>query len=360
MLRSRVYSYIQSLSLWIVAVSLLLFASLQFWQTTDETHDIVLSLAETGDTLQERVHVNSASEYALRKAGFAYYEISHILAYREKGYYFTTAEELASLPHMNIPHLRSVTPSLVFDTIPTRTPYAGRHYTQTTFRPSESTHNTPTSATLPRQATRIPLFSADSAVLVAAGIPQASLDTFLYYRRHFVLGGSLPLDSFVSLTTADLATVVRGNIIDIRRSTQAETQEPVERPLVGVNGATVEELMTLRYVGRATAEAIVDYRDRLGGFVSLSQINEVYQARRHYDEIVSQLTIDSTAVRKVNVNSTNNTRFIRHPYLGRYLANRVYALRKTKRDAPLDSADLASVFAVADSINPLVWRYVSF
>lgn len=44
---------------------------------------------------------------------------------------------------------------------------------------------------------------------------------------------------------------------------------------VSLNQASVEELMTLPGVGQKTAQAIVDYRDQIGAFQSIEQLQEV-------------------------------------------------------------------------------------
>ena len=44
---------------------------------------------------------------------------------------------------------------------------------------------------------------------------------------------------------------------------------------IHVNSATVEQLMTLQGVGEVTAQAIVDYRESIGGFSDIAQLEEV-------------------------------------------------------------------------------------
>lgn len=44
---------------------------------------------------------------------------------------------------------------------------------------------------------------------------------------------------------------------------------------IHLNSATVEQLMTLQGVGEVTAQAIVDYRESIGGFSDIAQLEEV-------------------------------------------------------------------------------------
>ena len=47
-----------------------------------------------------------------------------------------------------------------------------------------------------------------------------------------------------------------------------------------LNSATAAELTTINYVGKVLSQRIVDYRERLGGFFHLDQLNEVERAQQ--------------------------------------------------------------------------------
>ena len=45
--------------------------------------------------------------------------------------------------------------------------------------------------------------------------------------------------------------------------------------LIDLNEATVEELMTVKGIGRSAAQQIVDYREQNGGFISVEELSNI-------------------------------------------------------------------------------------
>lgn len=99
------------------------------------------------------------------------------------------------------------------------------------------------------------------------------------------------------------------------------SEKPAERKLstpqkavirIELNAATAEELEQLPMIGIKTAERIIRYREALGGFVSLEQLNEVYGLDSLDTGIFAdRLSVDSTRIRYLDLNNDS----LRHPYL---------------------------------------------
>jgi len=104
---------------------------------------------------------------------------------------------------------------------------------------------------------------------------------------------------------------------------------------VEVNTADTALLQRIPGVGSHIARWIVERRNRLGGFHSLQQLTEI----RHVDAgIMKWLTVDSTAVRKIQISNMPFSEMSRFPYIGydkaKAISNyiRIYGPIKSEED----------------------------
>lgn len=101
---------------------------------------------------------------------------------------------------------------------------------------------------------------------------------------------------------------------------KAETKETVvakkEVPIINLNEADTLELLELPEIGTFFAKNIIDYREKLGGFVDKEQLLEVYGFDSVRLEIISPyINIDSVMIRKVRINHDDFKTILRHPYI---------------------------------------------
>jgi DNA uptake protein ComE-like DNA-binding protein len=111
---------------------------------------------------------------------------------------------------------------------------------------------------------------------------------------------------------------------------QRTYSKPFERSReVELNTADTIELRGLPAIGPWLARKIVEYRERLGGFYYPDQLLEVYRLTPgKLDTIWPYLRIDTTAVRKVDINRIAVEDLLKHPYLSRSQAKGLVAYRE--------------------------------
>lgn len=86
--------------------------------------------------------------------------------------------------------------------------------------------------------------------------------------------------------------------------------------VVELNSADSLALESLPGIGPVLASRIIRYRERLGGFISLSQLLEVYGMKPEwYEKLVTHLRVDSSQVHPLDLNRIRSEAELRHPYL---------------------------------------------
>ena len=110
---------------------------------------------------------------------------------------------------------------------------------------------------------------------------------------------------------------------------QRSYAQPFKRSrMVELNTADTIELRSLPAIGPWLARKIVEYRERLGGFYSADQLLEVYRLTPgKLDTIMPYLAIDTSWVRRIDINSVTLDVLSKHPYLSRSQARGLLAYR---------------------------------
>ena len=117
----------------------------------------------------------------------------------------------------------------------------------------------------------------------------------------------------------EFLTVRRGDDLIQRLEFQQVVQEFADRiqtanAAIELNSADTTALKSLPGIGSVFASRIIKYRELLGGFVSISQLLEVYGLdSTRYSRIAGLVVADSAAIRKLSVNSLRFAELLRHP-----------------------------------------------
>ena len=109
-------------------------------------------------------------------------------------------------------------------------------------------------------------------------------------------------------------------------SSKALVQKPVK-----LNSADTTELKSLPGIGSFFAKNIVDYRNKLGGFIEKDQLLEVYAFdSTRMSNIENLIIIDSIELRKVDVNNDDFKTILRHPYIEYEDVKKIVNYRESK------------------------------
>ena len=109
---------------------------------------------------------------------------------------------------------------------------------------------------------------------------------------------------------------------------QAEVLE-TKLVLRDVNQADTSDLKEIYGIGPVLSSRILSYRELLGGFVNLQQLNEVYGLKPEVvDRLKERYFISADfEPRKININRNDYDKLTYHPYISKNLARAILAYR---------------------------------
>jgi len=98
---------------------------------------------------------------------------------------------------------------------------------------------------------------------------------------------------------------------------------------IELNAADTAELQQLWGIGPVLSARIVRYRNLLGGFTSKEQLREVYGlADSVYLRIAPQLSVDTSRLQRLDINTATYGQLLRHPYLDKHQVAAIVRLRE--------------------------------
>ncbi len=193
----------------------------------------------------------------------------------------------------------------------------------------------------------------DEAGLRRLGLRERSIAGLLRFRSK---GGRVrnlaEFDRLFSLTNAEKERLrpwllfPEKSVSKAVDSSMAADSEPAENKSkvfvqMDINSADSLALLELPGIGPAFAGRIVRYRERLGGFVGLEQLAEVYGVdSARYAALAPLLKTNKVVVRKIDPLTATETDLANHPYIGKVVARRWVAFRE-QRKASFTCDDLA-------------------
>ncbi|HKM93197.1 MAG TPA: helix-hairpin-helix domain-containing protein [Prolixibacteraceae bacterium] len=98
--------------------------------------------------------------------------------------------------------------------------------------------------------------------------------------------------------------------------------------IIEINSADSTLLTSLAGIGPVFASRICNFRNKLGGFVVVDQLKQVYNfPEETYQRILPYITIDTLLVSKININFANTDELKQHPYCNYENARKIIEYR---------------------------------
>lgn len=128
--------------------------------------------------------------------------------------------------------------------------------------------------------------------------------------------------------------------------------------IVEINSADSIQLVNLYRIGPALAHRILEYRNKLGGFLELEQLQEVWG----FDEDIlydlkGRITVNPALAKRMELNTVTVEELKLHPYFKFKLTNAIINYRN-QHGAFQSLQDLKNIVLVNDSVYARITRYV--
>lgn len=126
-----------------------------------------------------------------------------------------------------------------------------------------------------------------------------------------------------------------------------------------LNSADSTDLIRIKGIGPYKANRILNYRDKLGGFLYPEQLMEIPQITDSlFNEIQHLLDVDESKIKAININTADYRALIRHPYMTQQAVNLILNYRK-QHGAFKDPKEIKRIRAFNESFVNKILPYLS-
>lgn len=152
------------------------------------------------------------------------------------------------------------------------------------------------------------------------------------------------------------------HIFDYPRDTVVKSYNK-ERTVFSIDINTADSIAfeSLPGIGEKLSSRIVRYRERLGGFVSVGQLTEVYGLQDSVlKKILHRLKLDAAhGCKKIKLNQSTYAELRKHPYFGHVLAKSIVAFRAVHGPFK-NKQDLLRIASIDEKEIDKILPYCSF
>ena len=170
------------------------------------------------------------------------------------------------------------------------------------------------------------------------------------------------LEPFIVLPEISRGT--SNNALEKKQENQQFEEKPKPEkkpiPIVDLNTVDSTTLVELPQIGPYMALRIIEFRDKLGGFIDKEQLRDVKgMDSARFATIQPYINIGEAETRKIDINRADFKTLVHHPYLNYEQVKRIFNQRE-KRGMIKNWAQLEALIKDDGEVNPLLEHYVKF
>jgi len=162
------------------------------------------------------------------------------------------------------------------------------------------------------------------------------------------------------LPYAEIAELEKSDFVAAKPNFERKEFAKKRNRVVEINSSDSLAFMELHGIGPAFSRRIVRFREALGGFVKVEQIAEVYGLPEEtFQNILPYLSIDTSLVKRLEINHVNQSDLGKHPYVKYKRAQTIINYRK-QHGAFKSMADLRKVLSLDEDFFRKIELYLDF
>ena len=128
---------------------------------------------------------------------------------------------------------------------------------------------------------------------------------------------------------------------------------------VDINIADSSAFIALPGIGSKLSKRIILFREKLGGFYSVDQIGETYNLPDStFQKVKKYLTLNSKAIKKLNINLATVEELKAHPYISYSIANSIIQYRQQHGNFK-EVSDIRKIMLITDDFFDKTSPYLS-
>lgn len=130
--------------------------------------------------------------------------------------------------------------------------------------------------------------------------------------------------------------------------------------IIELNSADSAKLTRINGIGPSFAKRILEYRKRLGGFLSKEQLREIYgMDEEKFNQVKNQISINPASITKIKINQVDFEGLRRFPYLTNKQTNAIIQYRNQHGNYnSID--DMRNIVILNDDILRKIEPYIDF